>query len=244
MDTKKTVIVTGSSRGIGKAIATAFLKDGHNVVVNGRKELPESVLEFFNFLPGTALPIIGDISDASFAKQLVKETKKAFNTIDVLVNNAGVTRDNLIIRLSEEDFDATLDINLKGTFFMTKEASKLMLKQRSGHIINISSVVGVVGNAGQSNYAASKAGVIGFTKSIAKELAPRGIKANVIAPGFIDSDMTTVLTDDVKEGLMDLIPLKRLGKAEEVADMVHFLSSQEYITGQVFNIDGGMVMNG
>lgn len=244
MDTKKTVIVTGSSRGIGKAIATAFLKDGHNVVVNGRNELPESVLEFFNSLPGTVLPIIGDISDASFAKQLVKETKKAFQTIDVLVNNAGITRDNLLIRLSEEDFDATLDINLKGTFFMTKEASRFMLKQKSGHIINISSVVGVVGNAGQANYAASKAGVIGFTKSIAKELAPRGIKANVIAPGFIDSDMTTVLTDDIKEGLMDLIPLKRLGKAEDVADMVHFLSSQEYITGQVFNIDGGMVMNG
>lgn len=241
---KKTIIVTGSSRGIGKAIASQFLKLGHNVVVNGRSDLSTDLLDYFNSLEGTAYPIIGDISDASFAKQLIKDTKKQFKTIDVLVNNAGITRDNLIIRMSEEEFDSTLNINLKGTFHTTKEVAKVMLKQRSGHIINLSSVVGVVGNVGQSNYAASKAGVIGFTKSIAKELAPRGVMVNAIAPGFIESDMTESLTDEVKEKALESVPLKRLGKAEEVAEMVNFISNQSYITGQVFHVDGGMVMNG
>lgn len=241
---KKTIIVTGSSRGIGKAIASQYLKLGHNVVVNGRSDMSDELLDYFNSFAGTVYPIIGDISDASFAKQLIKETKKQFKTIDVLVNNAGITRDNLIIRMSEEEFDSTLNINLKGTFHTTKEVAKVMLKQRSGHIINLSSVVGVVGNVGQSNYAASKAGVIGFTKSIAKELAPRGVMVNAIAPGFIESDMTESLTDEVKEKALESVPLKRLGKAEEVADMVNFISSQSYITGQVFHVDGGMVMNG
>lgn len=240
----KTIIVTGSSRGIGKAIASHYLKMGHNVVVNGRKELSSDLLEYFNSFDGTAYPITGDISEPGFAKQLIKETKKQFKKIDVLVNNAGITRDNLIIRMSEEEFDATLNVNLKGTFYTTKEVAKVMLKQRSGHIINLSSVVGVVGNIGQSNYAASKAGVIGFTKSIAKELAPRGVMVNAIAPGFIESDMTESLTDEVKEKALESVPLKRLGKAEEVAEMVHFISNQSYITGQVFHVDGGMVMNG
>lgn len=241
---KKTVIVTGSSRGIGKAIASQFLKDGHNVVVNGRSEFSANLLEYFNSFEGTVYPVIGDISEASFAKKLIKETKKQFKTIDVLVNNAGITRDNLLIRMSEEEFDSTLNINLKGTFHTTKEVAKIMLKQRSGHIINLSSVVGVVGNVGQSNYAASKAGVIGFTKSIAKELAPRGVMVNAIAPGFIESDMTDTLTDEVKEKALESVPLRRLGKAEEVADLVNFISRQSYITGQVFHVDGGMVMNG
>ncbi|HAJ69834.1 MAG TPA: 3-oxoacyl-[acyl-carrier-protein] reductase [Alkalibacterium sp.] len=244
MDNKKVVIVTGSSRGIGKAIASSFLKDGHTVVVNGRSEFKPELLEYFNGLGGKAHPIIGDISDETFVKKMIKETKKTFKKIDVLVNNAGLTKDNLLIRMSEEDFDATLSVNLKGTFFTAKEAAKVMLKQRSGHIINISSVVGTTGNVGQANYAASKAGVVGFTKTIAKELAPRGVVANAIAPGFIESDMTDGLTDEIKEQALQSIPLKRLGTAEEIAELVNFLSDQKYITGQVLHVDGGMVMNG
>ncbi len=244
MDSKKVIIVTGSSRGIGKAIASSFLKQGHTVVVNGRREMTSDLMEYFNSLGGEVYPIIGDISDESFVKQMIKETKKTFKKIDVLVNNAGMTKDNLLIRMTEEDFDSTYTVNLKGTFFTSKEVAKVMLKQRSGHIINISSVVGTVGNVGQANYAASKAGVIGFTKSIAKELAPRGVVANAIAPGFIESDMTNGLTDEIKEQALKSIPLKRLGTAEEVAELVSFLSDQKYITGQVLHVDGGMVMNG
>jgi len=244
MDEKKVVIVTGSSRGIGKAIATSFLQQGHTVIVNGRKELSAELMDYFNGLGGVAHPIIGDISDETFVKSMIKETKKTFKKIDVLVNNAGLTKDNLLIRMSEEDFDSTMTVNLKGAFFTSREAAKVMLKQRSGHIINISSVVGTVGNVGQANYSASKAGVIGFTKSIAKELAPRGIVANAIAPGFIESDMTDSLTDQIKEQALESIPLKRLGTAEEVAELVNFLSDQKYITGQVLHVDGGMVMNG
>ena len=244
MDEKKVVIVTGSSRGIGKAIATSFLQQGHPVIVNGRKELSAELMDYFNGLGGVAHPIIGDISDETFVKSMIKETKKTFKKIDVLVNNAGLTKDNLLIRMSEEDFDSTMTVNLKGAFFTSREAAKVMLKQRSGHIINISSVVGTVGNVGQANYSASKAGVIGFTKSIAKELAPRGIVANAIAPGFIESDMTDSLTDQIKEQALESIPLKRLGTAEEVAELVNFLSDQKYITGQVLHVDGGMVMNG
>lgn len=244
MDSKKVIIVTGSSRGIGKAIASSFLKQGHTVVVNGRREMTSDLMEYFNSLGGEVYPIIGDISDESFVKQMIKETKKTFKKIDILVNNAGMTKDNLLIRMTEEDFDSTYTVNLKGTFFTSKEVAKVMLKQRSGHIINISSVVGTVGNVGQANYAASKAGVIGFTKSIAKELAPRGVVANAIAPGFIESDMTDGLTDEIKEQALKSIPLKRLGTAEEVAELVSFLSDQKYITGQVLHVDGGMVMNG
>lgn len=244
MDSKKVIIVTGSSRGIGKAIASSFLKQGHTVVVNGRREMTSDLMEYFNSLGGEVYPIIGDISDESFVKQMIKETKKTFKKIDILVNNAGMTKDNLLIRMTEEDFDSTYTVNLKGTFFTSKEVAKVMLKQRSGHIINISSVVGTVGNVGQANYAASKAGVIGFTKSIAKELAPRGVVANAIAPGFIESDMTNGLTDEIKEQALKSIPLKRLGTAEEVAELVSFLSDQKYITGQVLHVDGGMVMNG
>lgn len=243
MDTK-TIIVTGSSRGIGKAIAEKFLREGHNVVVNGRSEMSQEAKAHYSSYEGTAYFIAGDVSDPTFAKALIKETKKQFKKIDVLVNNAGITRDNLIIRMSDEDFDATLDINLKGTFYTSREVAKVMLKQRGGHIINLSSVVGTVGNPGQANYAASKAGVIGLTKSLAKELAPRGVLSNAIAPGFIESDMTGELSDEVKEKALEAVPLSRLGKAEEVAELVGFLSDQHYITGQVFHVDGGMVMNG
>lgn len=241
---KKTIIVTGSTRGIGKAIAAFFLEEGHNVVINGRKDLSDDLMDYFNAFDGTVHVINGDISDSAFAKKLIKDTRKHFGSVDVLVNNAGITRDNLAIRLSDEDFDATLDVNLKGTFYTSKEAAKVMLKQRSGHIINMSSVVGVAGNVGQANYAASKAGVIGLTKSFAKELAPRGVLVNAIAPGFIESDMTDQLTDEVKEKALTTIPLNRLGKVEEVAELAGFLSNQKYITGQVFHVDGGMVMNG
>ncbi|GEK90934.1 3-oxoacyl-[acyl-carrier-protein] reductase [Alkalibacterium kapii] len=244
MDNKKVVIVTGSSRGIGKAIASAFLKEGHTVVVNGRSEFTPELLEYFNAFSGEVHPVVGDISDESFVKKMIKEIKKTFKKIDVLVNNAGLTRDNLLIRMTEEEFDSTLSVNLKGTFFTAREVAKVMLKQRSGHIINISSVVGTIGNVGQSNYAASKAGVIGFTKSIAKELASRGVMINAIAPGFIESDMTDSLTEDIKEQALQSIPLKRLGTVEEIAELVTFLSDQKYITGQVLHVDGGMVMNG
>lgn len=240
----KTVIVTGSSRGIGRAIAYAFANAGHNVVLNGRKEISEEQLSELSHFGGEIHTCIGDISDPDFASRLIKETKDKFGSVDVLINNAGITRDNLLLRMTEEEFDQTIDINLKGTFYTTKAASKYMLKQKSGCIINLASVVGQVGNAGQANYAASKAGIIGFTKSVARELAPRGITVNAIAPGFVDSDMTDVLSDKVKETILTQIPLKRLGQPEEVAETALFLSNQKYITGQVINVDGGMVMNG
>lgn len=240
----KTVIVTGSSRGIGRAIAYAFANAGHNVVLNGRKEISKEQLSELSHFGGEIFTCIGDISDPDFASRLIKETKDKFGSVDVLINNAGITRDNLLLRMTEEEFDQTIDINLKGTFYTTKVASKYMLKQKSGCIINLASVVGQVGNAGQANYAASKAGIIGFTKSVARELAPRGITVNAIAPGFVDSDMTDVLSDKVKETILTQIPLKRLGQPEEVAEAALFLSNQKYITGQVINVDGGMVMNG
>jgi 3-oxoacyl-[acyl-carrier protein] reductase len=241
---KKTVIVTGSSRGIGRAIAYTFAKAGFNVVVNGRSQISEEQLDELSGFDGDIHVCTGDVSDPSFAEQLIKETKKVFGRIDVLINNAGITRDNLLLRMSDEEYHQTIDVNLNGTFYTTRAVSKVMLKQKSGSIINLSSVVGLAGNAGQVNYAASKAGIVGLTKSVARELAPRGITANVIAPGFIDSDMTSVLNDRVKEETLKQIPLKRLGQPEEIAEVALFLSRQPYITGQVINVDGGMVMNG
>ncbi|WP_208558780.1 3-oxoacyl-[acyl-carrier-protein] reductase [Marinilactibacillus kalidii] len=240
----KTVIVTGSSRGIGKAIAHAFAKEGNNIVLNGRKAISEDQIAELTALGAEVFSCAGDISDPDFAAQLIKDTKKKFGSVDVLVNNAGITKDNLLLRMTEEEFDQTIDINLKGTFYTTKAASRFMLKQKSGCIINLASVVGQTGNAGQANYAASKAGIIGFTKSVARELAPRGITVNAIAPGFVESDMTDVLADTVKETILTQIPLKRLGQPEDVAEAALFLSKQNYITGQVLNVDGGMVMNG
>lgn len=240
----KTVIVTGSSRGIGKAIAVAFAKTGANIVLNGRKPIPTDVVEEIQAYGAKVHTILGDMSDFESAKRLIEETKEVFGSVDVLVNNAGITNDMLLMRMSEEDFDQTIAVNLKGTFNTIRHATKVMLKQKSGTIINLSSVVGLVGNVGQANYAASKAGVIGLTKSAARELAARGITVNAIAPGFIETEMTDVLSEKMKEQAVGQIPLKRFGQVEDVARAAVFLSENNYITGQVINIDGGMVMNG
>lgn len=240
----KTVIVTGSSRGIGKAIAIAFAKTGANIVLNGRNPIPAELITEIESYGVKVHVILGDMSDFDKAKQLIDETKEVFGSVDVLVNNAGITNDKLLMRMSEDDFDQTLSVNLKGTFNTIRHATKVMLKQRSGSIINMSSVVGLVGNVGQANYAASKAGVIGLTKSAARELAARGITVNAIAPGFIETEMTDVLSDKMKEQAVAQVPLKRFGNVEDVARVVVFLSENNYITGQVINVDGGMVMNG
>ncbi len=242
----KNVVVTGGSRGIGRAIAIEFGKKGANVVINyvSSDAEAEKVAEEIKSLGGDAILVKGDISSFEEGKKLIDETVKVFGTIDILINNAGITKDGLIMRMKEEHFDKVIDINLKGVFNTCKSAVSHMLKQRSGKIINISSVVGVVGNAGQANYAASKAGVIGLTKSIAKEVGARGITVNAVAPGFIKSDMTDVLSEKVKDGMLGLIPLNRFGNVEDVARTVVFLASEggDYITGQVINVDGGMVM--
>jgi len=242
----KNVVVTGGSRGIGRAIAIEFGKKGANVVINyvSSDAEAEKVAEEIKSLGGNAILVKGDVSSFEEGKKLIDETVKVFGTIDILINNAGITKDGLIMRMKEEHFDKVIDINLKGVFNTCKSAVAHMLKQRSGKIINISSVVGVVGNAGQANYAASKAGVIGLTKSIAKEVGARGITVNAVAPGFIKSDMTDVLSERVKDGMLGLIPLNRFGNVEDVARTVVFLASEggDYITGQVINVDGGMVM--
>ena len=242
----KTALVTGASRGIGKAIALKLAAAGANVVVNYRSSIDavKEVVAEIEALGAKALAVQGDVSDFAAVEKLMEEVVAHFGSIDILVNNAGITKDTLLLRMKEEDFDTVIDINLKGAFNCIKHASKYMLKQKSGKIINISSVIGQVGNAGQMNYAASKAGILGMTKSAAKELAPRGITVNAVAPGFIETDMTDVLSDKVKEGILSNIPLKTLGKPEDVANAVAFLASSEanYITGQVINIDGGMVM--
>ena len=188
------------------------------------------------------MPVQGDVSDFDFAKNLIRDVKKEFGSIDVLVNNAGITKDMLLMRMSEEQFDSVINTNLKGSFNMIRHASSVMLKQRSGAIINMSSVSGVAGNIGQANYAASKAGVIGLTKATAKELAQRGVTCNAIAPGFIETDMTAVLNDDTKDAILNSIPLSRAGKPEDVANAAVFLAKNSYITGQVLNVDGGMIM--
>lgn len=240
----QTVIVTGSSRGIGKAIAIEFAKTGANIVLNGRKPIEESLLTELESLGAKTHTILGDVSDFDFAQKLIEETKEVFGSVDVLVNNAGITKDMLLMRMAEEDFDQAISVNLKGTFNTIRHASKVMLKQKSGTIINMSSVVGLVGNVGQANYAASKAGVVGLTKSAARELSARGITVNAIAPGFIETEMTEVLSDKMKEQAVGQIPLKRFGNVEDVARLAVFLSENRYITGQVINVDGGMVMNG
>ena len=246
MEENKTVFVTGASRGIGKEVALKFADKGYNVVINyvSSKTNVEELKEEFEKKGVKALIMQADVTNKEAIEELVKKAIEEFGQIDVLVNNAGITKDNLLMRMSEEEFDKVIEINLKGTYIVTKAVTKYMMKKRKGSIINLSSVVGVAGNAGQCNYAASKAGIIGFTKSVAKELASRNIRANAVAPGFIETDMTAILSDEVKENIHNQIPLKRMGTAKEVADLIYFLGLDEsaYITGQVINIDGGMVM--
>ena len=238
----KNVFVTGSTRGIGLAIAHKFASLGANVVLNGRSAISEELLAQFADYGVKVVGISGDVSDNADAKRMVDKAVEALGSVDILVNNAGITKDGMALRMTEEDFDAVLKINLTGTFNMTQAVLKPMTKAREGAIINLSSVVGLTGNAGQANYAASKAGVIGFSKSIAREVAARNVRVNVIAPGFIESDMTAVLSDKIKDAMMGQIPMKRFGQAEEVAEVAVFLAKQEYLTGQVLAIDGGLTM--
>ena len=246
MEERKVAFITGGSRGIGKQVALKFAKNGYNIVINYVSDNTDikGLQEEFEKENVEILLVKADVTKKEEIQNLVKTAIEKFGHIDVLVNNAGITRDGLLMRMKEEDFDKVIEINLKGTFLVTKEVIPYMMKKREGSIINISSVVGVVGNAGQSNYAASKAGIIGFTKSVAKELASRNIRANCVAPGFIKTDMTDVLSEEVKENIHNQIPLKRMGEPEEVANLVYFLGSEEskYITGQVVHVDGGMVM--
>lgn len=242
----KVTIVTGASRGIGRSVAIELAKLGAKVVINyaGNEAAAEEVKNIIVAAGGQAIVVKADVGNVEAVDAMVKETINTFGKIDILVNNAGITRDNLLMRMKEEDWDAVMNINLKGVFVCTKAVSRIMMKQKSGKIINMTSVVGVMGNAGQANYSAAKAGVIGFTKSMAKELASRGITVNAIAPGFINTDMTAVLSEQVKEDLADKIPVGRLGSPEDVAAAVAFLASDlaSYITGQTLNVDGGMLM--
>ncbi len=242
----KVALVTGASRGIGRAIALRLAEEGAKVAINyaGNVKAAEEVKAAIEEKGGKALLVQADVSDSEAAEGMVASVVEAFGTIDILVNNAGITRDAIFARMKEEDFNAVINTNLKGVFHCTKAVTKLMMKQRSGRIVNMASVVGVTGNAGQANYSAAKAGVIGFTKSVARELAGRGITVNSVAPGFIETDMTAVLSDKVKEAMVEGIPLKRAGKPEDVANAVLFLASDNaaYITGQVLHVDGGMVM--
>jgi len=242
----KVAIVTGASRGIGRSVAIELAKAGAKVVINyaGNTAAAESVKETIEAEGGQAIVCQADVADANSVDDMVKQTVESFGRIDILINNAGITRDGLLMRMKESDWDAVMNTNLKGVFNCTKAVSRIMMKQKSGNIVNMTSVVGLMGNAGQSNYSAAKAGVIGFTKSMAKELAPRGITVNAIAPGFITTDMTAVLSDQVKNDLADKIPLGRLGEPEDISKAVIFLvsGSANYITGQTINIDGGMVM--
>ena len=242
----KVAIVTGASKGIGRAIAINFAKEGAKVVLNYRSDdnVAQEVLKEIENSGGVAFLHKGDVSDFSVAEDLIKFCIEKFSRIDILVNNAGITRDTLLLRMKEEDFDSVINVNLKGSFNCVKHASSFMIKQKYGKILNISSVIGLIGNVGQINYAASKAGIIGMTKSLAKELGSRGINVNAIAPGFIETDMTSVLEDKTKETIMSHIPLKRMGSVEDVSNLAVFLASDlaSYITGQVITVDGGMVM--
>ncbi len=238
-------IVTGSARGIGRAIALELVRNGAKLVIcDLNMDDIQIVVDQFTEMGGEAKGFVSNVTQAEDAQQLIDKTIEAFGKVDILVNNAGITRDNLLMRMKEDEWDAVIAVNLKGTYNCIRAIAKPFIKQRSGKIINLASVVGQIGNAGQVNYSASKAGVIGLTKSVAKELAARNVRVNAIAPGFIQTDMTANLTEKAKEGLTNAIPLAKLGQPEDVAKVVLFLASDDaaYITGQVINVDGGMVM--
>ncbi len=242
----KVAFITGATRGIGKSIALKLASCGYDIAINYRTE-NDDLTELLNEIKGfnvRCIAVCGDVSDFEACTNMIKQIISELEKIDVLVNNAGITRDMLLMRMKESDFTDVIDVNLVGTFNITKNVIPYMMKQKNGRIINISSVVGITGNAGQTNYSASKAGIIGFTKSLAKEVGSRNILVNAVAPGFIQTDMTNILKDEIKQELIKNIPLKRFGNATDVANVVKFLASEEssYITGQVINIDGGMVM--
>lgn len=240
----KIVLVTGAGRGIGASIAKRFASEGAEVIVNysGNDEAAQKTVDEITATGGQAQKYKCSVNDSESVKVMIDEIIKKFGRIDILVNNAGITKDGLMLRMTDEDFDRVIDVNLKGTFNCTKYVSKYMLKQKSGKIINISSVVGLSGNAGQVNYSASKAGIIGITKSAAKELSSRGITVNTVAPGYVDTDMTKVLSDNIRNEILKNIPLQRMGNVEDISNCVAFLASEDasYITGQVISVDGGM----
>ena len=240
----KVAFITGGTRGIGKKIAITLAKDGYDIAINYRKENDdlENIKNEIEKTNVKFLAVKGDVTDIDSTQQMVNDIIKEYGKIDVLVNNAGITKDTLLVRMKKEEFEDVIDVNLIGTFNITKNVIPYMIKQRKGRIINISSVVGISGNAGQTNYSASKAGIIGFTKSLAKEVGSRNILVNAVAPGFIETQMTDVLKDEVKEEISKKIPLKRMGTVEDVANVVKFLTSEDssYITGQVIQVDGGM----
>jgi 3-oxoacyl-[acyl-carrier protein] reductase len=243
--TNKVALVTGASRGLGKAIALALAAEGATIAAVARsEEALKDTVEAIRAAGGIAEPFAVDVADSASVDAAVEKITARFEHVDVLVNNAGVTRDGLLARMTGEAWDAVINTNLKGAFHLTRPVGRLMVKQRSGRIINISSVIGLMGNAGQANYAASKAGLIGFSKSVAREFASRGITCNVVCPGFIETDMTKDLGEDLKKKLLERIPLQRLGQAADIAGVVAFLCSPaaSYITGQILTVDGGMVM--
>lgn len=246
MLTNKVALVTGGSRGIGRAIAIKLAEKGAKVAINyaGREDAANETVSIIQKKGGEAIAIKANVANFEEVEQMVKQVIETFGSLDILVNNAGITRDNLILRMKEEDWDDVINTNLKGVFNCTKAVTRQMMKQRGGRIINISSVVGVAGNAGQANYVAAKAGVIGLTKTTARELASRNITVNAIAPGFIETEMTDQLSDDLKQEMLKQIPLGSFGQPEDVANAVLFLASDEsrYITGQTIHVDGGMVM--
>ena len=223
-------------------MAHKFASLGANIVLNGRREIDEELVSEFSDYGVQVVSISGDVSDSTDAKRMVEETIEKLGSVDILVNNAGITKDKLMLKLTEEDFEQVLKVNLVGAFNMTQAVLKPMSKARQGAVINVSSVVGLIGNVGQANYAASKAGLIGFTKSVAREVAARNVRVNAIAPGMIESDMTDILSDKVKEATLAQIPMKRFGNTSEVAEVAVFLARQEYLTGQVIAIDGGLTM--
>ena len=240
---KKTALVTGGSRGIGASITHKFADQGYNIVIVSRSGSTENHIQALESKNVVVKDFKGDVTDTDFAKEIMTFIKANFQTIDVLVNNAGITRDTLLMRMKEADFDAVIDINLKGTFNFIQAASKLMMKQRQGAIINIASVIGQMGNVGQANYAASKAGILGLTKAAARELGMRGVTVNAIAPGYIETEMTDEIPEKAKTAMLENIPLQKLGQPSDIAEAVYFLANQSYITGTTLDVNGGLYMN-